>query len=199
MLHDLRTRTARYRLLAPAFALLLVACGSTRPAVAPRAEELSDFVLILEEESNGQVSHSWTHATEFDLAQYERLPDTDSEYGRIVLASSRPRDCDQENIDCYRNCMKRRFPSSHDHIKRQDGSKGRFCAAECLKKLQECLKSQNSSALILPAVNEAVEWLKRNREQLLVGTIVIIAGVAFVTISAGAGAVVLAPVVLVAS
>lgn len=95
--------------------------------------------------------------------------------------------------------MKRRFPSSHDHIKRQDGSKGRFCATECLGKLQECLKSQNSSALILPAVNEAVEWLKRNREQLLVGTIVIIAGVAFVTISAGAGAVVLAPVVLVAS
>jgi hypothetical protein len=67
-----------------------------------------------------------------------------------------------------------------------------------LKELQDCLKSQNSHALLFPVVNEAVEWLKRNRKELFVGTTVIIAGVAFVTISAGAGAAVLAPVMLVA-
>jgi len=49
------------------------------------------------------------------------------------------------------------------------------------------------------AADDAIEWLKRNRKELLVGTIVIIAGVAFVTLSAGAGVVVLAPVVLVAT
>ena len=39
---------------------------------------------------------------------------------------------------------------------------------------------------------------ERNRNELLIGSIVIIAGVAFVTLSAGAGMVVLAPIVLVA-
>ncbi|WNG55675.1 hypothetical protein F0U59_13530 [Archangium gephyra] len=88
--------------------------------------------------------------------------------------------------------------SNLNHVRREDGAKGRFWSTKCLMELQNCLKSQNSHALLFPIVNEAVEWLKRNREELLVGTIVIIAGVAFVTISAGAGAVVLAPVVLVA-
>ncbi|QRK13755.1 hypothetical protein JQX13_22800 [Archangium violaceum] len=49
------------------------------------------------------------------------------------------------------------------------------------------------------AIDAAVDWLKRNRETLLVGTTVVIAGVAFAVVSAGAGAVMLAPVLLVAS
>ncbi|MCY1072869.1 hypothetical protein [Archangium lansingense] len=49
------------------------------------------------------------------------------------------------------------------------------------------------------ADNEAVKWLKQNRKELLVGTLVVIAGVTFVTLSAGAGVVILAPVVLVAA
>lgn len=94
--------------------------------------------------------------------------------------------------------MKRRLPSYLNHIKRGDGSKGAYCSEKCLSEYQDCLKSQRSRALEFLATNEAVEWLKRNRKELLVGTIVIIAGVAFVTLSAGAGLVVLAPVVLVA-
>ncbi|WP_375770269.1 hypothetical protein NR798_05065 [Archangium gephyra] len=48
-------------------------------------------------------------------------------------------------------------------------------------------------------MDEAVDWLKRHQQGLLVGSIVVIAGVAFVTVSAGAGLVVLAPAVLLAS
>lgn len=48
-------------------------------------------------------------------------------------------------------------------------------------------------------MNEAVDWLKRNPRGVLVGSIVVIAGVAFVTVSAGAGLVVLAPAALLAS
>lgn len=198
MLHDLRTRTACHRLRALAFAWLLVACGSTRPAVAPRAEELSNFVLIIEEGPNGEVGHSWQRATELDLTRYETPSCPGLGTGSIVLASRRPRDCDQEQIECYRDCMKSKLPSFLNHIKRGDGSKARFCSEECLQEYMECLEQQKSRALMFSAVDDAVEWLKRNRRELLVGTIVVIAGVAFVTISAGAGAVVLAPVVLVA-
>jgi hypothetical protein len=48
-------------------------------------------------------------------------------------------------------------------------------------------------------VDSAVDWLKRHRKALLVGSTVVIAGVVFVVVSAGAGAVVLAPVLLIAS
>ncbi|QRK12115.1 hypothetical protein JQX13_19975 [Archangium violaceum] len=48
-------------------------------------------------------------------------------------------------------------------------------------------------------MDEAVDWLKHNHEAILVGSIVVIAGVAFVTVSAGAGLVVLAPAALLAS
>jgi hypothetical protein len=63
----------------------------------------------------------------------------------------------------------------------------------------ECLKLQDLRALEFPVTNDAVEWLKRNRRELLVGSIVVIAGVAFVTLSAGAGLIILAPVALVIS
>jgi hypothetical protein len=45
-------------------------------------------------------------------------------------------------------------------------------------------------------VDGAVDWLKRHRTSILVGSIIVIAGVTFVVVSAGAGVVVLAPVVL---
>jgi hypothetical protein len=49
------------------------------------------------------------------------------------------------------------------------------------------------------AVDGAVDWLKRHRTEVLVGSVIVIAGVTFVVVSAGAGVVILAPVVLLAS
>jgi hypothetical protein len=48
------------------------------------------------------------------------------------------------------------------------------------------------------AVESAVDWVKRNRREILVGSVVVIAGVVFVVASMGAGLVVLAPAVLLA-
>lgn len=94
--------------------------------------------------------------------------------------------------------MKRRLPSVQNHIRREDGGKKRYCARICLDEYLECLELQKSRGLQFTAADDALEWLKRHQKELLVGTIVVIAGVAFVTLSAGAGLVVLAPVVLVA-
>lgn len=186
------------RLLAAGLALLLFSCGSTRHSAPSRAEELTGYVLIIQEAPDGQVRHSWQRAAEFDLSPYDLRVSTDGTVGSLVLAASRSRDCDQEHIDCFRNCMKRRLPSYLNHIKRGDGSKNSYCAGVCLTQYQDCLKLQQAQALEFTGANEAVDWLKRNRTKLLVGTIVVIAGVAFVTLSAGAGLVVLAPVVVVA-
>ena len=50
-----------------------------------------------------------------------------------------------------------------------------------------------------PAVDGAVEWLKDHRKELFVGTVVVIAGVTFVVVSAGGGLLALAPLALMAS
>jgi hypothetical protein len=188
-----------FRLFVAGLVLLLSSCGSTRLAAPSLDEGLTGFVLVIEEALDGQVSHSWHHASEFDLSRYDHFASTGGAVGSIVLASHRPRDCDQEQIDCFQACMKRRLPSYQSHIKRVDGSKQRFCERECLDEYMDCLELQKSRALQFNAVDDAVEWLKRNRKGLLIGAIVVIAGVAFVTLSAGAGAVVLAPIVLVAA
>ncbi|OJH36706.1 hypothetical protein BON30_32590 [Cystobacter ferrugineus] len=50
------------------------------------------------------------------------------------------------------------------------------------------------------AIDPAVDWIKKHRQQLLAGTVIVIAGVAFtVAVAASAGvALVLVPVVLLA-
>lgn len=61
------------------------------------------------------------------------------------------------------------------------------------------MEAASARALRFPAVNGAVEWLKEHRTELLVGTGVVIAGVAFVVVSAGAGLFVLVPLAVMAS
>ncbi|RKH38291.1 hypothetical protein D7X12_26760 [Corallococcus sicarius] len=48
----------------------------------------------------------------------------------------------------------------------------------------------------MSSVEEVSDWASRHRESLLIGGVIIIAGVTFVIVSAGAGLVVLAPAVL---
>ncbi|WNG21768.1 hypothetical protein F0U63_02255 [Cystobacter fuscus] len=63
----------------------------------------------------------------------------------------------------------------------------------------ECLKAQGNRAQVFTKVDHAVDWLKSNHESVLVGSMVVIAGVVFVTVSAGAGVVILAPLLVVTS
>jgi hypothetical protein len=188
------------RLLAVSLTLSLASCGVSRSAHrSPRAEELNDFVLILQEVPNGDVRHSWHRATEVNLAQYRQSSSLAYTSGHIVLTSRRPRDCDEEHIACHRTCMKRRLPSHLGHIQRGSAQHVEHCNSTCLDAYQDCLDSQRGRALMLPGLNGAVDWLKRHRTELLVGTIVVVAGVTFVVASAGAGVVVLAPLALMVS
>jgi hypothetical protein len=128
------------------------------------------------------------------LSNLRASPDFDT--GRIVLATSRPRDCDQEQIDCHRECMRRKPPYphgprlSHGHVK--------YCDNTCLNEYMDCLKLQKLEALSFPTLERAADWMRRHQREVTMGTIVVAAGVAFVVISAGAGLIVLAPVALLA-
>jgi hypothetical protein len=187
----------RSQFLGLSLSLLLAACSGNRSAAPKPTPPFDGLVLVIQETPEGHLRYSWQQAVEFAPPLDGSLSTLDSASHGIVLASRRPRDCDQEHIDCYQQCMKRRPPyryaprGSHTHI--------RHCTTTCLEEYMECLETQKHQALRFPAVDDLMEWLKRHRKELLVGSVVVIAGVAFVVVSAGAGLFVLAPVVLVAS
>lgn len=63
----------------------------------------------------------------------------------------------------------------------------------------DCCRLRELEPQRFSAIADAVAWLKRHREEVLVGSSIVIAGVVFITVSAGAGAFVLVPAVLMAS
>ena len=61
---------------------------------------------------------------------------------------------------------------------------------------QDCEEAQGRQFHEFSTEGMAVGWLTEHRRSLLVGSVVVIAGVVFVTVSAGAGLFVLVPAVL---
>jgi hypothetical protein len=199
----MKTRLVPERLLASLFGLLLVSCSATRYGTTPQVEELTRYVLVIQESPGGRVTHDWRRAEEFDLSRYRYPSRTQgTTYGRIVRVSRRPRDCDEENRECIKMCMSRPLPRGFGHTTsggRGKGGKQEWCEKQCQQPYRDCQELEGRQPQEFSAVDEAVDWLKRNPRGVLVGSIVVIAGVAFVTVSAGAGLVVLAPAVLLAS
>jgi hypothetical protein len=158
-------------------------------------------VLVISELPDGRATHSWQRAEDFNLSRYRPPSNSDSPPGHIVLATAQPRDCDQELQDCYQNCMRRPLPAGYGHVKspRKNGGKSEYCREQCWQPYQDCVELQRLRPQEFTAVDGAVDWLKRNREAVLVGSVVMIAGTVFVVVSAGAGLLVLAPLALMAS
>jgi len=188
-------------LIAASLGVLLVSCGAARHTAPADTGSLPHFVLILKESPDGGTSHDWQRAEGIDLSHYRHGSRTHSTPGGIVLVSGRQRDCDQELVDCHRKCMKRRVPAKYNQFEYDRGRGGRedYCNKQCMPSYMDCKELEKLRPQEFSAIDTAIDWLKRHRKTLLVGTTVVIAGVAFVVVSAGAGAVILAPVLLVAS
>lgn len=62
----------------------------------------------------------------------------------------------------------------------------------------ECEKSNEKQAreLKFSRVDEALDWIRSHKAEVALGTVVIIAGVAFVITTGGSGALILAPLAL---
>jgi hypothetical protein len=199
----MKTRPVPERLLASLLGVLLVSCSATRYGTAPAIEELDRYVLVIQESPDGQVTHDWRHAEEFDLSRYRYLSSNQgTTYGRIVRVSGGQRDCDAEHRECIRMCMSRPLPRGFGHIRaggRGNGGKERWCHEQCLQPYRDCQELEGRTLQEFSAVDEAIDWLKSNPRGILVGSIVVIAGVVFVTVSAGTGLVVLVPAALLAS
>ncbi len=173
--------------------LLLLACNSARPLPSERIQPPQDRLLVIRDTSDETQAVTWQTASELDQALRDEALVRARQSGPVVLTARRVRDCDKEQIECFRRCWKRKPPSP---IERGGPSHYAHCQNTCREAYMDCLKLNELHALEFKAMNDAIDWLKRHRQELLVGTIVIAAGVTFVVISAGAGVLVLAPLVL---
>ncbi len=197
----MNTVSTLQRLLASSLGLLLLSCSTTRDSTSgpTEAHELSRSVLVIREGPDGQVTHAWEPASNFDPSQYPSRAMASNAQGRIVRAVW-TRDCDEENAACIEMCVQARQGRNWSHA--SEGSKNEMCRKKCRPAYKDCCDLRDQAgALKFPVIGEALDWLKRHREELVAGTVVVIAGVAFVVVVAGSGgtALVLAPAVLLVS
>ncbi len=70
---------------------------------------------------------------------------------------------------------------------------------DCDEENRDCIELERLQPQEFTAIDFAVDWVKQNRKEILVGSVVTIAGVAFVAVTAGAGVVILVPALLLAA
>lgn len=108
------------------------------------------------------------------------------------------RDCQAEHEECFRRCWRKSYPPyPHKH----DEWYYKRCTADCRKAFNECVdeqeeESREAKKLEFRSVDQAIEWIKSNKAEVALGTIIIVAGATFVITTGGSGALILAPLAL---
>jgi hypothetical protein len=190
------------RFIATVLSLQLAACSATHSTVPPHTEMRARRVLVIREHPSGEVTHAWQRAEDFNLAHSFYRPSTEGQAGRIVRTAGEPPDCYAQYLECYYQCRKAPLPPEFEHYLYDFGPVAgheRYCSERCMRQYTDCVKAQGARPQEFTSVDSAADWLKRHRRSVLAGTLVVIAGAVFVVVSAGAGLVVLAPVVLMTS
>ncbi|MFY0577934.1 hypothetical protein ACN28S_29695 [Cystobacter fuscus] len=95
---------------------------------------------------------------------------------------------------------KRQWP--YPHSKEQAGWYYKRCTADCNRQFTDCeeefeeAERSRKKQLEFSRMNEALEWLGEHKAEVALGTIVIVAGAAFIVTTGGSGALLLAPLAL---
>lgn len=109
------------------------------------------------------------------------------------------RDCQAEHEACFRRCWNTTPPYPH---KRGDGWHHEYCTTKCRKEFNDCEAEEEAREkagtrrLEFSHLEQAMEWLRTHKAEVALGTVVIIAGVAFILTTGGSGALILAPLAL---
>ena len=162
---------AAFRYSAAALLLVLVACQSVQP-VLREAPEAAGF------EEGGAPLHE------------SRQDPSESRPFDLVFTGNGSRDCAAEQIACFRRCWNSKPPWPR---KRGGAQHHNYCTEKCREEYMQCVKEMEAQPLMFPDMETAQDWLKRNKKEVLVGSIVLVAGAAFVIGTAGAGVLVLVP------
>lgn len=201
------------RSLTTGLVLLLVSCSATRHSASgpTGARELARYVLVVEEAPDGQVTHTWRPLENFNLTelQYSLRAMTLSR-GIMRVSTDQKAYCAGRREQCETDCLASskplpighlRYPSYHGPWRL---NKGWWCGQSCRMLEDMCNRGMGEwaedYAKEFDTIDTAVDWIKKHREELLAGTVIVIAGVAFVAVVAATagGVLVLVPLVLLA-
>jgi hypothetical protein len=117
------------------------------------------------------------------------------------LGGSGGYDCDAEHVRCFDRCWNRAPPLTS--IEKGSGKHHEYCTEECRKEYMECIEEQEQleregkkKELHFSSIDVALDWLRNHKTEVAIGTVVVVAGVAFVVATGGTGALILAPLAL---
>jgi hypothetical protein len=164
---------------------------ATHPGQAEQPPDVINYVLVIKGPQGVDTAHVWLRSTEFDWPEPDDSEVGTGLVGSVEFASQSQRDCAQEQIDCFRRCWKRKPPYPRSY-KKYDHNQ--YCREKCLKEYMTCLETTGQKAMAFPSIHNAVEWVKRHRREIAVGSVVFAAGFAFVVVSVAGGLLVLAPI-----
>ncbi|HEX5750890.1 MAG TPA: hypothetical protein VFZ09_31990 [Archangium sp.] len=206
------TRTLAQRLVASLLSLLLVSCSATRPITQEPTSplDLGKYVLVIQEMPDGQVTHEWRPLENFDLTKFPSTASARSAYRGLVRVSSEGLEayCEGRREQCEQDCLASNRPVQVGHWRYENtkerpwrDAKWRWCPEHCMKQADLCKRKRGNwaeeHAAEFNAIEPAVDWIKTHRDELLAGTLIVIAGVAFV-VASGGGLLLLMPLVYVA-
>lgn len=106
----------------------------------------------------------------------------------------------QADKQCMKRCWDKRYPWPHN--KPQSGWYHERCEQDCNKEHTDCEEekekeeAKRQEKLKFSRMDEAIDWIKSHKTHVVLGTIVIVAGVAFVLATSGSGALILTPLLL---
>ncbi|MET0404336.1 MAG: hypothetical protein ABW123_18135 [Cystobacter sp.] len=195
------------KLMALCVCLLLYSCSTAHPMVAAPAmpQEMSRYVLVIENTADGRATHAWKLARDFDLRKHQILASVPGDVNRIVWVSPDATECEHQYDVCIPVCqVSTRIHQVDKYIydTNQYGpwrtGKWSYCRTACMKQLANCLGEVDRSPVKFEAIDTAVDWISRNQNELALGAVVVIAGVAFYVAACSGGVVLLAPVLLFA-
>jgi len=197
----MRTTSTARQLMATSLSLLLASCGTTHHSGSGPVGtlELSRSILVIKDVPGAEASHSWEPVNSIHLSQYSSRA-IDSTMERRIVRVAWTRNCEDERDACVEMCMRSLTGPDWSHASK--GSKFKICDGKCRPAYLDCCRlREQAEARSFQFAEDAVDWLKQHRKEVLAGTVVIIAGVAFVVIGVGTGgaALILAPAVLLAS
>ncbi|WP_309888846.1 hypothetical protein [Archangium sp.] len=198
----MRTASVAQRAMAVSLAFMLVSCSATHYSAAgptgPR--DLARYALVFEQQPGGQVAHAWIPLKEFNLTKFQSALSTMNVRRAIVRVSSSGLDeyCSGRYDQCMRDCRSSSTPFRIGHRKYMSTraqpwriAREWWCSENCMEALVECKQGRGEWAeqytAQFDAVEPAVDWIKEHRTELVVGTVVVIAGVAFAVVIAGSG------------
>lgn len=117
------------------------------------------------------------------------------------IGGSGGHDCDEEHIQCFDRCWNRTPPVSS--IPKGSAQHHEYCTKLCREEYMECVQEQEqlerekkNKKLHFSNMDAALGWLGTHKTEFAIGTVVVVAGVAFVVATGGSGALILAPLAL---